>query len=133
MKKGKVYKSKHGEAVLMELYDRQLKSLNVEYEDLWVETRFGQSHLIKVGNSSGKTVLFIHGGNNTTPFSLLKKCNVPTLLIPSEKNCMFPGKNIIKKMEKTPHNFKIHLLKSQGHMFKLSDIGMNMIKEFINE
>ena len=44
----KVYKSKDGEKVLMELYDRQLQSLDVAYEDLWVETRFGKSHLLKM-------------------------------------------------------------------------------------
>jgi pimeloyl-ACP methyl ester carboxylesterase len=292
MKKGKVYKSKYGEAVLMELYNKQLKSLNVEYEDLWVNTRFGQSHLIKVGNPTGKPVLVFHGGNNTTPFSLLftgfkmliehfciyavdtighpgksaqtvlsaksmeygewasdvieglgfekmiciggsygggilvklmcfapekiekavllvpsgianvstfnlimkmgipmffyiltkkdywlkkailpmaideknidaktyemvkssfeyvnvqtgmpsnvkmetlAKCNAPTLIMPAEKDCMFPGKNIIKKMENSPRNFKIHLLQNRGHMFKLSLEEMNMIKEFIDE
>jgi pimeloyl-ACP methyl ester carboxylesterase len=64
---------------------------------------------------------------------LLKKCNAPTLLMPAEKDCMFPGKNILKIVEKTPHNFKIHMLKNQGHMFKLSADEMNMIKEFIDE
>ena len=71
MKKGNVYKSEHGEKVLIELYDRQLKSLNVEYEDLYVQTRFGQSHLLKFGNPNGKPILIFHGGNSTTPFYLL--------------------------------------------------------------
>ena len=70
MKNVNVYKSKHGEKVLTELYDRQLKSLNVEYEDLFVNTRFGQSHLIKLGNPSGKPLLIFHGGNSTTPYYL---------------------------------------------------------------
>ena len=292
MKTGKVYKSKQGETVLMELYDRQLHSLNVAHEDIWVETRFGQSHVLKLGNSTGKPVLFIHGGNNTTPFSLLftgfkalfehfciyavdtighpgksaqtilsaksmeygewasdvidglgfqkmvciggsfgggilaklmcvapekiekavllvpagianvstsnlimkmgipmffyiltkkkywmkkailpmaideknidadtyemvkasfehinvkaempcnvnpeilKKCNAPTFIIPSEKDCMFPGKKVIEKAEKILPSVRSHLLQNQGHMFKLSADEMNMIKEFIDE
>jgi hypothetical protein len=32
MKKDEVYKNKHGENLLKELYDRQLKSLNVKEE-----------------------------------------------------------------------------------------------------
>jgi pimeloyl-ACP methyl ester carboxylesterase len=71
MKKGNVYKNEQGEKVLIELYDKQLKSLNVEYEDLYVQTRFGQSHVLKMGNPNGKPVLIFHGGNNTTPYSLL--------------------------------------------------------------
>lgn len=66
----KVYKSKKGETVLIELYDRQLKSLEVEYKDLSVKTRFGQSHVIKLGNSNGKPLLLFHGGNSTTPYYL---------------------------------------------------------------
>jgi len=292
MKKGNVYKSKQGETVLMELYDRQLKSLNVEYEDLWVETRFGKSHLLKMGNPNGKPVLIFHGGNNTTPFSLLftgfkmlfehfciyavdtigqpgksdqtilsaksmeygewasdvitglgyqkmnciggsfgggilvklmcvspekieksvlivpsgianvstfnlimkmgipmfiyiltkkdywlkkavlpmaieeeninadtyemvkasfehvnvksrmpsnvktkqlRKCNASTLIIATDKDCMFPGKKIIERAEKILSNVKCHLLQNQGHMFKLSAGDMKMIKDFIDD
>lgn len=61
----------------------------------------------------------------------LRKCNAPTLLIAGEKNCMFPGKKIIKKVEKNLPNIKCHLLKNQGHMFKMPDDIINMIKHFI--
>jgi len=70
MKNINVYKSKHGETIVTELYDRQLKSLNIEYKELFVDTRFGKSHLIKLGNSSGKPLLVFHGGNSTTPYYL---------------------------------------------------------------
>jgi len=292
MKKRGIYKSQYGETVLTELYDRQLRSLNVAYEDLYIETRFGQSHLLKFGNPNGKPLLIFHGGNNTTPFTILfagfsflfkhfcvyavdtighpgksaqtvlaaksmeygewasdvidglgfqkmtciggsfgggilvklmcyapekiekavlivpagianvstfniimkmgipmffyiltrkdywlkktflpmaiheenitaedyemarcafehvrvkaempsnvkmgklKNCNAPVFLIPAEKDCMFPGKKIIEKAEKALPNLKIHLLQNQGHMFKLSDDVMNMIKKFIDE
>ena len=70
MKSGNIYKNKHGEAILTALYDRQLKSLRVAYEDLMVKTRFGRSHLIKLGNPKGKPLLLFHGGNSTTPYYL---------------------------------------------------------------
>jgi pimeloyl-ACP methyl ester carboxylesterase len=63
----------------------------------------------------------------------LKKCNAPTLLIPAEKDCMFPGKNIIKKIENILPNFKIHLLENQGHMYVLPCDVIEMIKQFIEE
>ena len=66
----KVYKSKQSEIILMELYDRQLKSLNIEHEDLYIDTRFGQTHVVKLGNPNGKPLLIFHGGNNTTAYSL---------------------------------------------------------------
>ena len=70
MKKDKVYKNKDGEISLNELYDRQLKSLNIKYQDSFVNTRFGQSHIIKTGNFNGKPLLLFHGGNSTTPYYL---------------------------------------------------------------
>jgi len=70
MKKDKVYKNKDGEIFLNDLYDRQLKSLNIKYDDLFINTRFGQSHIIKTGNPNGKPLLLFHGGNSTTPYYL---------------------------------------------------------------
>ena len=288
MKKGNVYKNKKGETILKELYDKQLKSLNVKYEDLWVNTRFGKSHLIKLGNPNGKPLLLFHGGNSTTPYYLhgfkslfehfciyavdtighpgksaetilspksdeygewasdiidelgfkkmscmggsfgggvlvklmcvapekieksvlivpsgianvstlnisfkmgipmifylltkkdywlkkailpmaieeknidekayemvkssfehvnvkagmpsnvktekLKNCKVPTFLITAENDCMFPGKKIIKKAEKTLPNVKSHLMQNQGHLCVLSNDVLNMIKDFL--
>lgn len=66
----KVYKNKSSEETLISLYDTQLKRLNVEFEDLYIETRFGLSHIIKLGNKSGKPILLFHGGNSTAPYCL---------------------------------------------------------------
>ena len=74
----KVYKSKQSEALLMELYDKQLKSLNIKHEDLYVDTRFGKAHVVKYGNLDGKPLLVIHGGNNTTPYSLRYFSTLPS-------------------------------------------------------
>ena len=66
----KVYKSKQSEIALMKLYDKQLKALSVTHEDIFADTRFGQAHVIKVGNPNGKPLLLFHGGNSTTPYYL---------------------------------------------------------------
>jgi pimeloyl-ACP methyl ester carboxylesterase len=66
----KVYKSVQGESALADLYDRQLDRLNAAYEDLFVETRFGAAHLLKLGKADGKPLLLFHGGNSTTPYYL---------------------------------------------------------------
>jgi len=63
----------------------------------------------------------------------LKKCDAPTFIIAADKDCMFPGKKIIERVEKNLPNVKTHLLQNQGHMFKLSASEMNMIKTFIDE
>jgi len=52
-----IYKSKQSEIAIKELYDRQLKALNMEYEDLFVDTRFGKTHVVKIGNQNGKRCL----------------------------------------------------------------------------
>jgi len=66
----KVYKSKQSESILMELYYKQIESLNIAYEDLFAETRFGKAHIVKLGKPDGKPLLLFHGGNSTTPYSL---------------------------------------------------------------
>ena len=66
----KVYKSVESEKAVMELYDQQAASLAVPFEDLYVDSRFGKTHLIKTGNPNGKPILLFHGGNSTTPYYL---------------------------------------------------------------
>lgn len=66
----KVYKNKQGEIAMAKLYEKQLKALNVPYEDLWAETRFGKAHIVKLGKLDGKPLLLFHGGNSTTPYYL---------------------------------------------------------------
>lgn len=65
-----IYKSNQGKKIVQDLYDQQLNSIEIEYEDLYVDTRFGKTHVIKAGNVNGKPLLFFHGGNSTAPFSL---------------------------------------------------------------
>src|SRR5215510_1655713 len=90
----KVYKNKQGEIAMLELYEKQLKQLNMPYEDLWIETRYGKAHVIKLGKSNGRPLLFFHGGNSTAPYYL----NSFKLLL--EKYCFYavdtvgqPGKS----------------------------------------
>lgn len=68
-----IYKSQAGEKLVKDLYDRQLQSLGVSYEDFYVETRFGKTHVLKMGNAQGKPVIFFHGGNSTAPYALKNK------------------------------------------------------------
>jgi pimeloyl-ACP methyl ester carboxylesterase len=65
-----VYKSPEGEKVMLDLYDKQCAALNIEFEDIYVDTRFGKTHLIKTGNPDGKPLLLFHGGNSTAPYYL---------------------------------------------------------------
>jgi pimeloyl-ACP methyl ester carboxylesterase len=63
----------------------------------------------------------------------LTKCKVPTFVIAAEKDCMFPGRKVIEKAEKTLPNLKTHLLKNQGHLHVIPVDVMNMMIRFIDE
>jgi len=65
-----IYKSKQSEIAMMELYDRQLKEFNTEYEDLYVGTRFGKTYVVKIVNQTGTPLIAFHGSNNTMPYEL---------------------------------------------------------------
>ena len=65
-----IYKTKEGEKIVKELYDRQVQSLGVEYEDIFVDTRYGRTHILKSGRQNAKSILLFHGGNSTAAFSL---------------------------------------------------------------
>ncbi|WP_286167155.1 alpha/beta hydrolase [Clostridium sp. D33t1_170424_F3] len=66
-----IYKSKDGKTAVLKLYDSQLEKLGCGYQDRYVATSFGQTHLVETGNLEGPPLLVFHGGNSTTAYHLL--------------------------------------------------------------
>ena len=66
-----IYKTKEGKKKCLELYNRQLEKLGNPYEDIYVNTSFGKTHLVRTGNKFGKPLLVFHGGNSSSAYNLL--------------------------------------------------------------
>ena len=69
-----IYKSNLCKERVMELYDRQISELDLKYNDIYLNTSFGETHLIETGNLKGVPLLVFHGGNATTAYNL-KYCD----------------------------------------------------------
>ena len=72
-----IYKSSNGKQILLDLYNSQLKSLNIQYEERFVNTRYGKTHMIIVGNKDSVPLICLHGGNSNTPDTL--KSDLPLI------------------------------------------------------
>lgn len=66
-----IYKTKNGREKSLELYDRQLLKLGKSFSDIYVQTSFGKTHIVKIGNSNEIPLLVFHGGNSTSAYNLL--------------------------------------------------------------
>jgi pimeloyl-ACP methyl ester carboxylesterase len=66
-----IYTHKDSKEKVIDLYDRQLNSLEIRFEDIYVDTCFGRTHIIKTGNENGKPLLLFHGGNATSAYNLI--------------------------------------------------------------
>lgn len=66
-----IYKSEKGKEAIISLYEKQLERLDQKYEDRYIDTTFGKTHLIETGNLTGVPLLVFHGGNATTAYNLL--------------------------------------------------------------
>lgn len=89
-----IYKTRQGEKIVKELYDQQLEGLGIEYEDIYVNTRFGRTHVLKTGNSSAKPIILFHGGNSTAAYSLKQSLHlVKDYLIYAPDTIGHPGKS----------------------------------------
>ncbi len=62
-----IFKSAAGEAAFAEAYDRNLALWTVPYETSFVQTEFGDTHVIASGPKDGEPVVLLHGmtGNST--------------------------------------------------------------------
>lgn len=69
-----IYKTAQSKNTTLELYNTQLNKLNFPFKDIFMNTSFGETHLIETGNLNGKPLLLFHGGNSTTAYNLLA-CN----------------------------------------------------------
>lgn len=66
-----IYKTADSKNVTLELYDSQLTKLDFPCKDIFINTSFGETHLIETGNLNGIPLLVFHGGNSTTAYNLL--------------------------------------------------------------
>lgn len=62
---------------------------------------------------------------------LIKNYVAPTLVLAAEKDCLFPGKEVLKRSKKIFRNVKTYLLKERGHMSFLTDSEKLMICDFL--
>jgi pimeloyl-ACP methyl ester carboxylesterase len=66
-----IYKSPASELFIQELYTKQLQGLPISFESQYVQTRFGQTHVLVGGKPECIPLLIFHGGNSTNPHSLI--------------------------------------------------------------
>jgi pimeloyl-ACP methyl ester carboxylesterase len=65
-----IYKSADAKQEVLSLYDEKLKSLDIPYQEIDVETSYGRTRIIKTGNKNGKKVVLFHGINAGAPVTL---------------------------------------------------------------
>ena len=66
-----IYKSAEGKRAILDLYDEQLARIGAPFEDVFVDTSFGRTHVVATGNPDGIPLLSFHGGNSTTAHNLV--------------------------------------------------------------
>jgi len=77
MNQKSIYRSPEGKKALIKIYNKHLNNLNEPYEDIYVSTRYGRTHIINIGNKNSIPLICLHGGNSNTPDML--KSNLPLL------------------------------------------------------
>ena len=71
MKNGKfVYKTEDSMNGMHAFYDKTLASLGVPYSESYIDTSFGRTHSLLVGDPNKPRICTIHGGNGITPLNL---------------------------------------------------------------
>ncbi|MGY5865877.1 MAG: alpha/beta hydrolase [Candidatus Thorarchaeota archaeon] len=70
MKRTSIYKSEQGKKEVLQLYDKLLAEITIPLQRLRIDTRFGETHVIKLGNHDGPPLFTFHGGNSLNPYDL---------------------------------------------------------------
>jgi len=65
-----IYKTEKAKEEILRLYDERLKACNIEYEDIYVDTFAGRTHVIATGDKSYPPLIILHGINAGAPMAL---------------------------------------------------------------
>ena len=65
-----IYRSEEGKSSILEDYEAYLANLGEGVEREYVETRFGQTHVLLTGPEDGKPLFILQGGNCVNPMTL---------------------------------------------------------------
>lgn len=64
------FKSETGKKEILALYDQKLRDLNISCETRFVNTSYGQTHVIVTGDPSNPPLILVHGSNGCAPIAL---------------------------------------------------------------
>lgn len=71
IKNGKyVYKNEQCMDKMHAFYDKALTSLEVDYKELYIDTTYGKSHMLIVGDENKTPIFTLHGGNGISPLNI---------------------------------------------------------------
>ena len=98
-----IYINQKAKENVIALYNKQLEELNIRYNDIFIETSFGKTHLIECGNQEKQPLLVFHGGNATSAYNL-KYCDflLPYFHIYAVDTIGHPGKS--DEVSLSPYN-----------------------------
>ncbi len=65
-----LYKSEFGKKEILNLYNQKLNELEIDYKYKLIDTTFGRTNIIIVGDSTKPPLLIIHGSNGCAPIAL---------------------------------------------------------------
>ncbi|MHA2389103.1 MAG: alpha/beta fold hydrolase [Candidatus Hodarchaeales archaeon] len=72
-----ICRSSEGKKILLNLYDKNLSYLKEPFEDIYINTRYGETHVVNLGRKDSIPLVCLHGGNSNTPDMLTS--NVPMI------------------------------------------------------
>lgn len=65
-----VYKNEECMKIMHEFYDKALYSLEVGYREEYIETSYGKTHVLIVGDENKTPIFTLHGGNGISPLNI---------------------------------------------------------------
>ena len=65
-----IYRSPMGRRALEDVYTDAVDKLGIDVDERYIETRYGNTHVLLAGPASGSPIVVFHGGNATNPMTL---------------------------------------------------------------
>ena len=124
-----IYKSEMGKEKSLQLYDKQIKKLDSEYSDIYVDTSSDTMETIKDSFDNVKTKV---GMPTNVSKKLMQQFKAPAVVIASEKDLLFPARKVLPRAKQIIQNCEVRELKGSGHIHILPQAEKELIIDFLN-
>ena len=133
MENGINFRSPESQAEYFDAYEKTMQLFSTEIQEVYVDTEFGKSYVIKAGNKNNPPLVLLHAASCGSPIwyknfeELSQSCSLYAIDLIGENEFAFDVRKAERRARKCIQHLDIEVVKDASHLIRVSK------PEYIND